>query len=585
MGEIAVWHPRRGAGPGVTSRALSGRVTPRRRDGLVSLLTGQLGPRISLRTPISMGVLPERAAETFGRTPIYLDAPFQIDPDARTELDYVEFALLVEQMSAALWDAGVRPWDRVAVAKSSNFDIVAIACAAARIGAIPALLSPGLDGEIMGVLLERLESPFLYTDQATVERAKLPAELLERLPSRVIGPVEGGTPIEDLWGGSVPPPAPRTGDEPMLITHTSSTTGISKLVENSVAGVCYSTRVEATVPFGHSPRELAAHCISFVHVRAAITAMASWARGTALLEVGVPDAENVLRLFPKYRPTAVEAHPNAYVAWEQLRDHPDEPFANIRVYFSTFDAAHPRTISRLLAASKRTLPLWFQAYGQTEVQIVSVRFYTRGSAERLLRRGTRSRSLGWPPPGVRVRVADPVTQKKLQRGKAGMIQVCTPARSLSFVGTPGKYWERRHGEWFDTGDWGRRTRLGDIEIFDRVADRIEGVESCLWLEDILLDRIQDAEEIVIVPDKEGRPVPVVCMCDGRPLDRAEWRRATAGIPNLGEPFEVSQEDLKRTATAKARRYLLTELIAARTAAPENGDSHAVPPELLLREGA
>jgi acyl-coenzyme A synthetase/AMP-(fatty) acid ligase len=560
-------------------------VTPRRRDGLAKLLAGQLGPRISFRTPISMGVLPERAAETFGRTPIHLDKPFQIDPEQRTELDYVEFALLVEQMSAALHEAGVRPWDRVAVAKSSNFDILAIACAAARLGAIPALLSPGLDGEIMGVLLERLESPFLYTDQATVDRAGLTSELLERLPSRVIGPVEGGIPVADLWGGAVPAPAPRTGDEPMLITHTSSTTGISKLVENSVSGVSYNSRVESTVPFGHSRHELVASCISFVHVRGVITAMASWARGTAQLAIGTPDDETVLRLFPKYRPTAVEAHPNAFVSWEKLRDHPDEPFASIRIFFSTFDAAHPRTISRLLAASKRTLPLWFQAYGQTETQIVSVRFYTRGSAERLLKRGTRSRSLGWPPPGVHVRVADPITQQKMKPGKPGMIQVRTPGRSLSFVGTPGKYWERRHGRWFDTGDWGRRTRRGDVEIFDRVADRIEGVESCLWLEDVLLARIPDAEEIVIVADGEGRPVPVVCMSDGVSLDPASWRTAVAGIPNLGEPFVVSEHDLKRTATAKARRYLLTELIAARASAPENGDSHSVPAERLLREGA
>jgi acyl-coenzyme A synthetase/AMP-(fatty) acid ligase len=559
--------------------------TPDRRDGPASLLRGQLAPRISLRTPLSIGILPERAAETFGRIPIYLDAPFDFDPEQRVDLDYVEFAQLVERLSGALHEAGVRPWDRVAVAKSSNFDIMAIAAAAARIGAIPALLSPKLDGEIMGVLLDRLDSPFLYTDRATVERAGLSGKRLAGMASRVIGDVDGAVPIADLWGAPAPAPAPRSGGEPMLVTHTSSTTGISKLVENSVEGVCFSARIEATVPFGHSPRELAASCISFVHVRAAITAMASLTRGTALLEVGNVTDENVLRLFHRHRPTAVEAHPNTFLAWERLCDHPTEPFANLRIYFSTFDAVHPRTISRLLAASRRTLPLWCQAYGQTEVQIVSFRFYTRRTARRLLRSGTKSRSLGWPAPGVRVRIADPVTQRKMRPGRPGMIQVRTPARALGFVGTPAKYWQRRHGTWFDTGDWGRRTRWGDVEIFDRMADRIEGVESCLWLEDMLLERIPDAEEIVIVPDKQGRPVPVVCMREGEPLDHARWRAASAGIPNLGEPFQVSEDDLKRTATAKARRYLLTELIAARDVASANGDHTVMAPEILLREGS
>lgn len=34
-------------------------------------------------------------------------------------------------------------------------------------------------------------------------------------------------------------------------------------------------------------------------------------------------------------------------------------------------------------------------------------------------------------------------------------------------------------------------------------------------EDVLLDRLPDAEEIVVVPDKLGRPVPVVCMAEGK----------------------------------------------------------------------
>jgi acyl-coenzyme A synthetase/AMP-(fatty) acid ligase len=158
-----------------------------------------------------------------------------------------------------------------------------------------------------------------------------------------------------------------------------------------------------------------------------------------------------------------------------------------------------------------------------------------------------------------------------------MIQVKTPARSLAFIGTPDKYWGRRHGPWFDTGDWGRKTRWGDLEILDRVADRIEGVESCLWIEDVLLDRIPDAEEIVVVPDRSGKPVPVVCMRDGAQLDPEQWRAAVEGMPNLGKPFEISESDLKRTATAKPRRYLLTELMS-----DQDG---ALRPEVVLREGA
>lgn len=553
-----------------------------KRTGIGSLLRGQIEPRVwvSPRRPMSVGLIAERAAELHGRVPIHLDKPFDWDPERRDELDYVEFAQLVEQMSAVFKEAGVKPWDRVAIVKSPNYDMQAICWAAARIGAIPAPISAGLDPEIIAVLLERLDSPFVVTDREIAERARLDADRLGKLTARVIGDVDGGIPVADLWGGSVPPPSPREDDEPMMITHTSSTTGISKLSVTTPRGVSFSVLIEQNWPFAHSRHELMASCISFVHVRAAITQMASMARGTALIGVADPNEETVARLFSKHGPTIVEAHPNEFVRWERLRDDPREPFRNIRIYFSTFDATHPRTIRRLLGASKRKLPLWLQCYGQTETQVISVRTYTRRGAARMSMRD--SRSIGWTVPGVRARIADPDTGRRVPRGEAGMIQIKTRARSVGFVGTEEQYWARRHGEWFDTGDWGRRGRWGDLQVLDRVADRIEGVESCLWIEDVLLDRIVDAEEIVVVPDKLGRAVPVVCMRDGKKLDRATWEAACEGIQGLEEPFEVSPTDLYRTATVKARRYLLTELIDR--AEHDRANAGEVRPEVLLRDG-
>jgi acyl-coenzyme A synthetase/AMP-(fatty) acid ligase len=554
------------------------------RTGLRSLLRHQLDPRVSLRRPINVGVLARRAADTFGRVPILLDRPLDVDPEQRDELDYVSHALLVEELSGALHAAGVRAWDRVAIAKQPSFDVLTLAAAVARLGAIPALLSGRLDGEILAILLDRLDAPFVFCDQETVEAAGLPSERWRAPGRRLLGSADGAVALADLWGAPVPPATPREGDEPLVITHTSSTTGISKMAENSVAGVSFMARLEAMPPFWHSRRELLASCISFVHVRAVITTMAAMSRGSSLLPLSRTDDETVIRMFSRHRPTAIEAHPNVFVRWERLCDHPDDLFANVRIFLNTFDAAHPRTIERFLGASRRTLPVWFQVYGQTEVQGVSIRGYRRGTPRRLARRGTRTRSLGWPVPGVNVRIVDPASQRRVRPGRPGMIQVRTPSRSLQFVGTPDKYWERRHGRWMDTGDWGRRGRFGDIEIFDRVADRIDGVESCLWIEDVLLSRVPQASEIVVVPDAEGQPVPVVCMRDGARLDREAWRAAAAGLGPLAEPVEVAEADLKRTATEKARRYLLTELVSAHRDASEAPVLHDRA-EILLREGS
>ncbi|MER7845185.1 class I adenylate-forming enzyme family protein [Kitasatospora sp. NPDC096077] len=551
-----------------------------RRTSPIGLLRSAVGPRLPVLRPFNIGLMAEAAAERFGRVPIYLDQPFAWDPQQRVELDYVEFAVLVRQMSAVLSRAGVRRWDRVAIVKSPNYDIQALAWACARIGAIPALLSARLDPDILAVLLDRLKPGFVVTDPATAAHARLDAARLRDLSCTAIAPIDGGIPVEDLWGGPVPAPDPLKPDDPMMITHTSSTTGVSKLAEISCTGVSFTAGVEAMAPFVHSPDELFASAISHVHVRATTTQLAAFSRGTPLLGIGNPDDETVLSLFGRYRPTIVEAHPNAFVGWEPLADHPSNPFASVRVFFNTFDAIHPRTVRRLLDASQRTMPVWLQSYGMTETQVVTLRMQTRGSVRR--QSGRESRSVGWPVPGVRVRIADPATgRRRRSQTDPGMVQVRTRAQALAFVGTPDTFSKRRHGRWFDTGDWGRRGRWHQVEVLDRVADRIDGVESCLWIEDVLLDRIPDAEEVVVVPDGDGKPVPVVCMRDGKPLDEDAWRTASAGLTGLGAPLLVDRAELRRTATVKARRYLLTEKLKA-----GGGDgSGAIRPDVVLREGA
>ena len=44
---------------------------------------------------------------------------------------------VVEELAGRLWAAGVRPSEQVVVHKTDNVDIVLLACAVSRIGAVP----------------------------------------------------------------------------------------------------------------------------------------------------------------------------------------------------------------------------------------------------------------------------------------------------------------------------------------------------------------------------------------------------------------------------------------------------------------
>ncbi len=547
-------------------------------------LNSLVGPKIpiSYRSPVGIGEIYQAAADKFGRVPLVVNTPLDIDPKQRHELDYVEAALLVENLSGALHSAGVRAWDRVAIVKRSSYDTLLIAAAAARIGAIPALISPNLNplGKALQVLLARLDQPFLFTDEATLEKAGLASADLSHLTKGVIGPAQGGRPLGDLFGGVVPPADPRKGEEPMFITHTGGTTGVPKMAEQSVAGASHVANIEARrSPWSQSPSDTIASCITFVHGRSVYGALTTLTRGSKLLALTSPADGTLLRLFAQHKPTILESHPNQLMAWEHLCDHPDEPFANVRIYFNTFDAAHPRTISKLLEASRQRMPLYLQCYGMTEVGPVTVRAYTRSSIKRISQAtDTSSRDLGWPVPfATAFRIVDPETKEPVPRGTTGMIQARTRARCLTFIAQPEKYWKRRHGPWFDTGDFGRATRSRTLQMLDRQVDRIEGVDSCLWLEDTLTTKVPSICEVVVIADAEGVPVPLVWTHGDEPLDHREWAAATRELPGLGAPQQLTSDQLPRTETFKARRFLLRDRLQGRRI--------EAPADVLLRDGA
>jgi acyl-coenzyme A synthetase/AMP-(fatty) acid ligase len=433
---------------------------------------------------------------------------------------------------------------------------------------------------IVRVMLERLSPRLVVTDSATAGHAGIGRDGLGGCTVVGIDAVDGALPLASLWDEPVPAPTPVRDGEAMLVTHTSSTTGIPKLVVTTAASVTFSALMESVFPFAHGRDEMYANAISHVHVAGAAQQMCAFSRGTPVLGIGRTDPATIAALFARYRPTIVEAHPNDFLRWEPLTDHPDEPFASVRIFFNTFDAIHPRTMRRLLNASRRRLPVWVDCYGTSETQVLTVAAFTRRSVRR--RGDLSARAIGWTVPGVKVRVVDPDTREpRADQSEPGLIQAKTRARALSFVAATEKFTERQHGAWFDTGDWGRRGRWGQLEVLDRVADRIDGVESCLAIEDALLDRIPGASEVVIVPNPDGGPVPVVCMRDGASLSVDEWGTVSADMPQLASPFRVTETELPRTATVKTRRYLLSQMVASGAAS----DARTLSPDVVLREGA
>ena len=509
--------------------------------------------------PRDMGTLFDDAAAAGARTVVRLDRPFDIAPHSGTRWTVPELAALVRATAARLADAGVRAGDRVAILKDNHWDCDLLACAAVRLGAVPAQRSARLDTAGLRTLLERLRPAALVTTSA----------LLARCRDTVTGPLApvcvtldaaapGAVHFAALDASRPRPPVRRHADEPLTVHHTSGTTGVPKLVVHSTRTLVHKlARFEAVrLPgIGIGPHDVLAHAGAYGHGRtlcwtAVVLSLAP--AGIVILTGDDPDrADPLLRAHP---PTVVEALPAAYVRLRPLTARLDNPFRHVRLYISTYDAVHPPTLRAYLAASRRPRPLWMQGWGQTETGPLTFRFHTRRSAL-APDAETTTRRLGRPVPGrTRLRVVDPHTLRPVPRGRPGLLLVRTPALALGYLGEPARWDAQRAGDWWSTGDLGVHHRDGSVSLLDRAVDRLPGL-SCLRTEDMLEQRLPQALECVVLGAPQGAPLPVVVTADGR-LDPDAWKQAVQGLPPLRDPAVLTWDEVPRTGTGKVRRAVL-----------------------------
>ncbi|ALG09740.1 class I adenylate-forming enzyme family protein [Kibdelosporangium phytohabitans] len=509
---------------------------------------------------IKLGTLFERAAKAHPANVLILDHDLDVAPEFGRRATMTEVAELVADLASRLWSVRVRPGDRVVVYKSDGFDITLLACAIARIGAVPVLLSPKLDGATVSELLRRTDRPTLVTDQGKLE-GDLPAGVFDLVARALItsGSWPGAVELRGLAGVERVPAVIAPPGHPTLITHTSGTTGTPKLAVHTGRSLQARYRPQAAVtwPILRRRETIAIH-VSFVHSRLVTALGISLLRGYPIVVLADATLSHVADMFAQVRPGIIEAHPNVYMAWEELADDPRRPLSNVKLFSSTFDAIHPRTVQRLLGATSRRSPVFGQIYGQSEVGPAVLRgFSKRRKAE------DDGRCVGWPVPGmtdVRVVSRD---GKPPSATNPGFIEVRSDGRVVTYLGEQSRYDKQVSQDgWWRMGDVGYRTRWGCVHLLDREVDVIEGFGSTLAAEDKLFARLDNLAEVIIVPGADGKPVPVVCMKDDQPLDRAAWHAAVSGLPEMAPPVQWRMADLPQTATMKIKRLELARLLSA-----------------------
>jgi acyl-coenzyme A synthetase/AMP-(fatty) acid ligase len=517
---------------------------------------------------LHLGIVPETAAARDPSTLIALDHDLDVLPTAGRRLSVADLAEHVDDIAARMWATGVRPDGHVAIYKTANFDVWVLATAASRIGAIPVLLSPALDAPTVAALMRRLGRPTLLTDERKLDAL---ADIdLGDVADRVVivaGSRPGVASLADIADAPRVEPVLRAPDDAAMITHTSGTTGLPKLVVHTPRTMAARLTPQWVLLSLMRRRETVAIHISFVHSRMFAAMSLALLRSMPVLLMNRSDPESVATLFRLHRPGFIEALPNSLLEWEKLTDDPRKPFASVKYFSSTFDAMHPRTMSRLLASSERRAPLFFQIYGQSEVGPAVGRAYFRGSAHR-----ADGRCVGWAMPGcARVRVVSRDGNPPSEENP-GFIEVGWVGLAKTYFGEEERFDANVRDGWWRTGDVGYRTKLGCVHMLDREVDMIPGMRSILEVEDVVLSRLDELTELVVIAGPTSQPVPVICTHDDRPLDRERWRAAVADFPQLGDPVHIPTAELPRTATMKVKRIELSRRLHEQLASTNAGSA-------------
>jgi malonyl-CoA/methylmalonyl-CoA synthetase len=387
------------------------------------------------------------------------DAVFMEAPDGRG-WTYGDMLAISGRLAAALKQLGVEPGDRVAVQVEKSPEALMLYLACVRAGAVYLPLNTAYTLAELEYFIGDAEPRLVVCAPKTREGVLPIAEkfgaVVETLDE------DGGGSLMDLARDQQPDfsDVPRGPDDLAAILYTSGTTGRSKgamlthdnLLSNAVT-LCDYWR------FTTSDRLI--HALPIFHTHGLFVASnVTLLSGASMFFLPKFDAEEVLRLM-RAGATAMMGVPTFYVRLLQHEGLTREATAAMRLFVS---GSAPLLAETHREFRERTGHAILERYGMTETNMNTSNPY---EGDRVA--GT----VGFPLPGVSLRVTDPETGQTLAAGEVGMIEVKGPNVFKGYWRMPEKTQaEFRSDGFFITGDLGKIDAQGYVHIVGRGKDLV-----------------------------------------------------------------------------------------------------------------
>lgn len=470
-----------------------------------------------------------------------------------SELSYRALEGLSARFAALLGSLGVGVGDRLLVQTDKSAQAVGLYLGCLRHGAIYVPINTAYTASEVAYFLADAE-PALFVCRVADEAAfaGLAAERFPETRVRSLGGQGDGSLAGDLDAlGEVGrlPVAPRSTDDVAAILYTSGTTGRSKgamLTHGNLA----TSAVVLVDCWGWRDDDVLLHALPIFHVHGLFVALhCALLTATPMLFLRGFDADTVLGALP--RATVMMGVPTFYTRLLARSDLDRALCAHMRLFISgsapltgqTFEAFESRTGHRIL-----------ERYGMSETMMNTSNPL---AGERVA--GT----VGFPLPGVRLRIADPAGAP-VPAGEVGVIEVKGPNVFSGYWRMPGKTaQEFRADGFFITGDQAVMDAEGRVSIVGREKDMVISGGYNVYPKEIevLLDEMPQVVESAVIgvphPDFGEGVVAVVVPAEGT-VTVAEVDAALAGkLARFKQPKAVINLDaLPRNAMGKVQKNAL-----------------------------
>ena len=379
-------------------------------------------------------------------------------PDGR-RFSYDEVVALSGRLANALVGCGVKPGDRVAVQVEKSVAALVLYLATVRAGAVYLPLNTAYTLAELDYFIGDAEPALVVCDPARRDGIAGLAAKVGAAVETLDGSGQGSFIEKAARMPAAFSTVGRTGDDLAAILYTSGTTGRSKgamLTQDNL----YSNAMTLIDAWRFEPSDVLIHALPIYHTHGLFVASnVTLFCGASMVFLQKFDADEVMAMMP--RATVLMGVPTYYV---RLLQHPALDRGSTKGMRLFVSGSAPLLAETHREWQGRTGHAILERYGMTETNMNTSNPY---DGERV------PGAVGFPLPGVELRIADAETGAALPAGDIGMIEVKGPNVFKGYWRMPEKTAaEFRADGFFVTGDLGRLDENGYVHILGRGKDLI-----------------------------------------------------------------------------------------------------------------